>query len=77
MLESMIDAAEELESMKAEELESMKPEEARAILGNRTTWELRPMRRALTFLGAFNTPEEAKRLEAVKILLSKRGKVKW
>ena len=69
MLGAMIDAAEELESMK--------PEEARAILGNRTTWELRNMRRALSTLAVFNTPEEAKRLEAVKILLSKRGKVKW
>ena len=54
MLGAMIDAAEELESMK--------PEEARAILGNRTTWELRNMRRALSTLAVFNTPEEAKML---------------
>jgi hypothetical protein len=46
--------------------------EALAIVGNRATWELKAMRRALSIHSWLNTAEENKRLQACKILL--RGK---
>ena len=52
----------------------MNIQEARKILGDKAIWELKNMKRALTFLGALNTPEDNKILEAVKILLKGRGK---
>jgi len=51
--------------------------DAKKIIGNRPVWELRNMKKALSFLEAFNTPEENERLKAVKVLLAhpnKRGK---
>jgi len=44
-------------------------QEARKLLGNKAIWELKNMKRALIALWALNTPEENKRLEAVKTLL--------
>jgi len=50
----------------------MNLKEAEEILGNRATWELRQMRKALETFPIMNTEEENERLEAVKILLRKR-----
>jgi hypothetical protein len=47
----------------------MNTKEALEILGDRATWELRNMRKALSTLQILNTPEENLRLEAVKTLL--------
>ena len=47
----------------------MNLQEAKDILGDRAKWELRNMKKALEFMGAFNTEEEDKRLQAVKIML--------
>jgi hypothetical protein len=47
----------------------MTGQEAKNILGNRARWELLNMRKALSFAEILNTPEESKRLEAVKVLL--------
>lgn len=44
-------------------------EQAQKILGNRAKWELQNMKKALSFMGALNSPEENERLEACKILL--------
>jgi hypothetical protein len=44
--------------------------QARDILGDRPTWELKNMKKALESLGGFfNTDEENERLEAVNIVL--------
>ena len=51
----------------------MNIQEAKKILGDRAIWELKNMKRALTALWALNTPEENKRLEAVKTLLKERS----
>ena len=49
--------------------------EAEGILGgNRATWELENMRKALGFMGLFNTPEEDRRLEAAKVILREQRK---
>lgn len=42
---------------------------ARALLGDRSAWELRNMRKALSMMPFMNTDEENERLEAVKTLL--------
>jgi len=47
-------------------------QEAKNILGDRATWELKNMRKALSILQLLNTPEDNKRLEAVKTLLKDR-----
>jgi len=44
-------------------------EQAKKILGKREKWELQNMKKALSFMGALNNPEENARLEACKILL--------
>jgi len=49
-------------------------EEAKAILGNRATWELQVMKKALSIMSIFNSDEENERLEAVKVLLKQRKK---
>lgn len=47
-------------------------EQAGKLLGNRATWELKAMHKALTSLGGFfNNEEDNQRLEAVKVLLRK------
>jgi hypothetical protein len=43
--------------------------EAENILGKREKWELQNMKKALSFMELFNTPEENQRLQACKILL--------
>ena len=48
--------------------------EAKEILGDRATWELRNMKRALEMLPFFNTEEENQRLEAVKVMLKHQRK---
>lgn len=49
----------------------MTRKEALDIIGNRAArWELVAMRRALSVLNLLNTPEENRRLEAVKVLLT-------
>jgi len=53
----------------------MTEEEAEEILGDRTIWELKNMKKALEMLSILNSPEDDKRLEAVKVLL-KKGKSK-
>jgi len=39
------------------------------ILGDRATWELKHMKKALEMLSFFNTEEDEQRLEAVNALL--------
>jgi len=43
--------------------------EAKQILGDRPRWELLKIKRALSMLELMNTPEEAQRLEAARLLL--------
>jgi len=50
----------------------MTKEEALEIVGNRATWELQNMKRALTITRALNTDEEEKRLSAVRVALKLR-----
>ena len=50
---------------------NMTTTEALKIVGNRASWELLNMKLALSTLTLLNTPEENKRLEAIKILLKK------
>ena len=45
---------------------------ARAILGNRATWELSAMKKALTMFPILNSDEDNERLEAVKVMLKAR-----
>lgn len=47
-------------------------EKAEAILGDRATWELKHMRKALSMLPILNSEEENERLAAVKVLLKTR-----
>ena len=46
--------------------------EARQIVGNQPTWALRNMKKALSMLTWFNTPEDNERLEACKLVLRSR-----
>lgn len=50
--------------------------EAIEILGDRATWELRAMKKALTIRQFLNTEEENRRLEAVGIMLKNRKEEK-
>lgn len=50
----------------------MNIKEAEETLGNRATFELQNMRKALSMLQLLNTPEEDKRLEATKVMLKAR-----
>lgn len=54
----------------------MELKEAKEILGDRATWELTAMKRALSSIPFLNTDEDNQRLEAVKVMLkyNKRGK---
>jgi hypothetical protein len=52
----------------------MNKTEALELLGDRATWELRNMKKALSLFPILNTPEENLRLEAVKVLLRSNGK---
>jgi hypothetical protein len=47
--------------------------EAEEILGNRATWELKNMKKALSSMPFFNSSEDDKRLEAVKVMLKHRS----
>lgn len=47
----------------------MTKQEALEMIGDRAKWELVNMRKALTMLPFFNSDEDDKRLEAVKVLL--------
>ena len=47
----------------------MTKQQAEKIVGDRARWELLKMKKALSFCGALNTPEEEERLQAVKIML--------
>lgn len=47
----------------------MNIQEAKNILGNRSEWELKNMKKALSMFPILNSEEENKRLEAVKLLL--------
>jgi len=49
--------------------EEMTEEEAKDLLGDRATWELKKMKKALEMLSVLNTPEDTERLAAVKVLL--------
>lgn len=52
-------------------------QQAQNIIGyNRDVWELRNTKKALSFMGALNTPEENKRLAAVKTLLYLENELK-
>jgi len=55
----------------------MTPKEAKKILGDRASWELKNMERALKSMPILNTPEENLRLEAVKVALKQLRKIKW
>jgi hypothetical protein len=50
----------------------MSKEKARTILGDRATWELKNMKKALSSFPILNTKEENERLEAVKVMLKER-----
>ena len=50
----------------------MNLEEAKEILGDRATWELKNMKRALSSMPILNTDEDNQRLEAVKVMLKHR-----
>jgi hypothetical protein len=52
----------------------MSKDKAREILGDRATWELKNMKKALSSFPILNTEEENKRLEAVKVMLKERSK---
>jgi len=52
----------------------MSKEKAEKILGDRDTWELQNMKRALSNMQVLNTEEENERLEAVKVILKERKK---
>jgi hypothetical protein len=54
----------------------MTPKEAKKILGDRASWELKNMERALKSMPILNTPEENLRLEAVKVALKQLRKIK-
>lgn len=45
---------------------------AREILGDRATWELKNMKKALSSFPILNSEEENERLEAVKVMLKER-----
>lgn len=47
----------------------MNLQEAKEILGNRASWELRNMIKALNLMPIFNSEEDNLRLQAAKILL--------
>ena len=47
----------------------MTREEALSIVGNRPSWELKAMKKALRIHQWLNTPEENRRLFAVSVLL--------
>ena len=51
----------------------MTKQQAQAILGNKATWEMKAIKKALNMLSLLNTPEENLRLQAVTILLSKKA----
>lgn len=44
-------------------------QKAKEILGDRATWELKNMKKALSMFVILNTPEENERLKAVKVML--------
>lgn len=46
--------------------------EAQIIIGDRATWELKAMIKALSFCELLNTDKDSKRLQACKIILSER-----
>jgi len=50
----------------------MTEKQAKEILGDRATWELLQMKKALSMLPIFNSNEDNLRLEAVKVLLKKK-----
>lgn len=50
--------------------EPMTVQEAKELLGDRASWELKNMKRALSMSVLLNTPEEDRRLKAVTVLLN-------
>jgi len=54
----------------------MSLKEAQEIVGNRDTWELKNMRKALSSIPLLNTTEDNQMLEAVKKVLRNKNK-KW
>ncbi len=50
----------------------MNLKEAQQIIGGEPTWSLKNMKRALSIMDIFNTPEENRRLEAATIVLRHR-----
>lgn len=52
----------------------MSKTKAREILGDRATWELKNMKKALSSFPILNTEEENQRLKAVKVILKERNK---
>lgn len=56
----------------------MNPKQSKEILGDRASWELQNMKRALSKLQIMNTEEENLRLEAVNVALKELRKArKW
>jgi hypothetical protein len=53
---------------------NMTMQEAKIIVGNRATWEMQAIRKALSMHSWLNTPEENQRLRAVRVLLSNKVK---
>lgn len=49
-------------------------QQAQSIVGNRAKWEMQAIRKALSMHAWLNTPEENQRLQAVRIILSNKGK---
>jgi hypothetical protein len=54
----------------------MNPKQSKEILGDRASWELQNMKRALSKLQIMNTEEENLRLEAVNVALKELRKAR-
>jgi hypothetical protein len=50
----------------------MNTTQARNLVGNRPTWELKNMVKALNMLPWLNTPEDELRLQAAKLIIKER-----
>jgi len=70
--EQLLSEGKEKEAKESKVVEAMSVKQAQELLGDRATWELRAMKKALETLSILNTPEDKERLEAVKVLLKTR-----
>lgn len=57
----------------AQATKDMTVKDAKDLLGDRATWELKAMKKALTSMPVLNTPAENLKLQAVKVMLRSRN----